>query len=339
MSLLLDARKKSQQAHQDSVTSGPDLLPRDLPQFGSSRSAGQNLFDVKSPAASTGRISNKQNLLIILGGAALLLAAGTAYVWYTVSPSSTPAARTKPPIATPPNNLVPDIVTPQVPPEVSAVSSDTVPPVRRARSRTSSPLTPKNNTVHIVQQAESIDPLLNNAYLAYRSRQFEQSQQLYGQVLKLDANNTDALLGMAVIAQHRGSDSEAKHYYSQALAIDPRNAVANAGMSALISHDNRESRLKNLLNEQQDSSSLHFALGNQYAAQSRWGEAQQAYSNAYKLEPDNAELAFNLAVSLDRLGKNHLAAQHYQRALQLDQSHSAGFDHAQIEQRIQALTR
>ena len=187
-------------------------------------------------------------------------------------------------------------------------------------------------------QDDSIDPLLNNAYLAYRNGKFDEAQQLYGQALKLDTNNTDALLGLAAIAQRRGEDSLAAHYYAQVMALDPRNAVANAGMSALTTDGNRESRLKTLLNEQQDSSSLHFALGNYYAEQSRWGEAQQAYFNAYKVDPDNAELAFNLAVSLDRLGQKKPAAQYYQRALQLDPGDHAGFDHATISQRIKDLT-
>jgi Flp pilus assembly protein TadD len=109
-------------------------------------------------------------------------------------------------------------------------------------------------------------------------------------------------------------------------------------MSALTTDGNRDSRLKTLLNEQQDSSSLHFALGNRYAEQSRWAEAQQAYSNAYRLESNNAELAFNLAISLDRLGQKKSAVQFYQRALQLDSQQSAGFDHKQISQRIEDLT-
>jgi Tfp pilus assembly protein PilF len=49
-------------------------------------------------------------------------------------------------------------------------------------------------------------------------------------------------------------------------------------------------------------------------------------------------LAFNLAVSLDRLGQKKSAAQYYQRALQLDPQLSAGFDHKQISQHIEDLT-
>ena len=188
------------------------------------------------------------------------------------------------------------------------------------------------------RQEEPIYPILNNAYLAYRSGNLDQAQQLYLRALNLDANNSDALLGLAAIAQRRGEDKMAAHYYAQVLALDPRNAVANAGMSALTTDDNRESRLKTLLNEQQDSPTLHFALGNYYAEQSRWGEAQQAYFNAYKLDPGNAELAFNLAVSLDRLGHKKPAAQYYQRALQLDPDHHASFDYAIITQRIKDIT-
>jgi Flp pilus assembly protein TadD len=97
-------------------------------------------------------------------------------------------------------------------------------------------------------------------------------------------------------------------------------------------------QLKKLLHEQQDSSALHFALGNQYAAQDRWADAQQSYFNAYKLDPKNAQTAFNLGVSLDRLGQKKFAAQYYRSALELDSQKHTGFDHAQISSRIEELT-
>ncbi|HEU0282194.1 MAG TPA: tetratricopeptide repeat protein, partial [Gallionella sp.] len=167
-----------------------------------------------------------------------------------------------------------------------------------------------------------------------------EAQQFYLAMFKKDAQNPDALLGLAAIAQQHGENLEAAQYFSRVLILDPRNAVANAGMSALNANDDyNESRLKTLLREQGNSAALHFALGNLYAGQSRWSEAQQAYFNAYTLESGSAEFSFNLAVSLDHLGQEKLAAQHYQRAIQLDPSHSAGFDHAQISQRMQELAR
>ncbi len=370
MSLLLDARKKSQQAHsaqagngshsglEHSLESHPDSASHpaspaapssDAPSPGNrARIAGQNLFNAKSRAPSFARAGINRNLLIALGGTVLLLAAGAGYVWYIISAGNTQpprpmmlsAASVAPPTSTtaqPQNKLVPEIAPTQVASETKPAGIAKL--AHAARSAAKAPQARREHSMLVEQhQDEPIDPLLNSAYLAYRGGKFEQAQQLYRKVLNLDSSNTDALLGLAVIAQRRGADSLAAHYYAQVMALDPRNAVANAGMSALTTDDNRESRLKTLLNEQGNSSSLHFALGNYYSEQARWGEAQQAYSNAYRLEPDNAELAFNLAVSLDRLGQKKSAAEYYQRALQLDPEHNAGFDHAKISQRIEELT-
>jgi tetratricopeptide (TPR) repeat protein len=364
MSLLIDAQKKSQLAQNakdggsthSAQKPGSEPYPTHPPSApdNKARIAGQNLFNAKSSAPSFARARINRNLLIALSGTVLLLTAGAGYVWYAISPSNTQPTRPvsmpvvaspvkSAPATTPPQgNLVPQIASTQIVPTIAISTKPNIPkqthaakPLDRATSRQVRNASPLRIEQH---KDESIDPLLNDAYLAYRSGKFERAQQLYREVLKLDANNTDALLGMAVIAQRRGADNMAANYYAQVMALDPRNAVANAGMSALSTDDNRESRLKTLLNEQRNSSSLHFALGNYYAVQSRWSEAQQAYSNAYKLEPDNAELAFNLAVSLEHLGQKKTAAQYYQRALQLDPGNNAGFDHANIPQRIEELT-
>jgi tetratricopeptide (TPR) repeat protein len=376
MSLLLDARKKSQQAlsasGEEGFSAGRELsleppsgaaaqsaspsasLPAADP-FGdnTARKAGQNLFKAKSSVPSNAFASINRKVLIALGLVVIFLVAGAGYVWYIISPDNSQPVRAiplPPPHIEPPpttaqshTNLVPEITSPQrdstvTPIAKSAKSSRT----RKTDSQANSPLppAPQNNSVHIIEQRqdEPIDALLHNAYLAYRSGKLEQAQQQYREALNLDSSNTDALLGLAVIAQRHGMDSMAAHYYAKVMALDPRNAVANAGMSALTTDDNRESRLKTLLNEQQDSASLHFALGNYYAGLARWGEAQSAYFDAYKLEPDNAELAFNLASSLDHLGQKKLAAQYYERALQLDAGNQAAFDHAKILTRIKALT-
>ena len=359
MSLLLDARKKSQQASSaltgDGSHTGPELSLEPLsdstshpasstaPPDSSARAAGQNLFNAKSHGSSLARPGVNRNLLYALIGTVVLLAAGAGYVWYAISAGSTQRTVARPAVAMlekpstatiqQKNNLVPDVVSAESSkPAASRKPAHARAAVKAARAN-------KSNPVIIEQhQDEPIDPILNNAYLAYRGGNLDQAQQLYLRAHNLDSNNSDALLGLAAIAQRRGEDKMASHYYAQVLALDPRNAVANAGMSALSTDTNRESRLKSLLNEQQSSSSLHFALGNYYAEQSRWGEAQQAYFDAYKEEPDNAELAFNLAVSLDRLGQTKPAARYYQRALQLDQGNHAGFDHATTSQRIKELT-
>jgi hypothetical protein len=367
MSLLLDARKKLQQAHSAqgeehalqttelSLEELPDLMAKessDARPTENARSAGQNLFVAKSPFLASGRILPNRNLLFALGGTILLLAIGAGYFVYLDSSSNTaplrPAgASPAAPLAQVPPPAVGEPAAPQGALVPGIAEADSAGATRQARGVIQAPVAsaprPASASPVRVEQRISeplVDPLLNDAYLAYRDGKLEEAQQLYLAMFRKDAGNTDALLGLASIAQQRGEDRTAAQYYARVLAQDPRNALANAGMSALSADsDNNESRLKILLREQGNSAALHFALGNLYAGQTRWGEAQQAYFSAYTLESGNAEFAFNLAVSLDHLGQSKLAAQHYQRAIQLDLSHIAGFDHAQISQRVQELTR
>ena len=191
------------------------------------------------------------------------------------------------------------------------------------------------------QEGYAVDPTLLAAWQAYRSGDLRTAWQHYSDVLKKDAKNRDALLGMAAIAQQQSQDAIAVRYYNKVLMLDPRDPIAHAGMLSLLGPGNEagaESRLKLLLSQQPQSAALHFALGNLYLEQSRWSDAQQAYFNACNLEQDNAQFAFNLAVSLDHLGQGKLAAQHYLRALQLDLSDNPGFNRAQTQQRINELT-
>ena len=100
-----------------------------------------------------------------------------------------------------------------------------------------------------------------------------------------------------------------------------------------------ESRLKTLIAGQPQSAQLHFSVGNQYAHQSRWTEAQAAYFKAYSIDPANADYAFNLAVSLDQLRQKKPALEYYQRALALVDKRAASFDPAQARTRVQELSK
>src|SRR5258705_12650179 len=82
------------------------------------------------------------------------------------------------------------------------------------------------------------------------------------------------------------------------------------------------------------SAALRFTLGNLYASQSRWGEAQAEYYEAYRLEPGSADIAYNLAASLDHLGHSRLAAEHYARALEAARERSGQFDAAASARRL-----
>lgn len=188
----------------------------------------------------------------------------------------------------------------------------------------------------------TVDPQTEQAYQAFQQGNLTAARDLYQRVLQREPSNRDALLGLAAIDTRTRDYDTAEMRYLRLLEIDPRDPHALAGIVALRGQTDpvqSESRLKTLLSAQPDVAHLHFALGNQYAAQSRWPEAQAAYFKAYSLEPDNPDFAFNLAVGLDRLRQAKPALDYYQRALSLASTRSAGFDKSIAATRIRELSR
>jgi tetratricopeptide (TPR) repeat protein len=191
------------------------------------------------------------------------------------------------------------------------------------------------------QPVAHVDQTLLEAYKAFTEGDHRQAQQLYRQVLRKNTHQTDALLGMAAIAQNEGRNADAVGWYQKVLEIEPHNTVALSGVVNTMPKGNgisQESRLKNLIASQPQVASFHASLGNLYAAQEQWTQAQQAYFEANRYDNDNAEYAFNLAVSLEHLKKPTLALSHYQRALALVLKTKATLpDKDQIQARIDAL--
>lgn len=189
----------------------------------------------------------------------------------------------------------------------------------------------------------SINPTLMSAYEAYNAGNDAEAQKLYKQVLQRDLRNVDALLGLGAIASRQGRIADANSWYGKVLEIEPRNSIAQSAMldneaqisSAQGYEQDTENRLKTMLTKQPDDANLHVALGNFYAERNQWSSAQQAYFDANRLNP-SADNAFNLAVSLDHMGKPKLALPYYQRALALASSNS-NIDKAALEARIAAI--
>lgn len=206
------------------------------------------------------------------------------------------------------------------------------------------PSADSGNALRLTHNRPVSQPTIEQAYDALQAGHLEAAQRAYQQVLREDPKRTDALLGLATIAARQGNVERAHSYYLLALESDPNDPTAQAGVIQTRGQSDpaqSESRLKTALANQPDSPALLFALGNLYARELRWGEAQQAYFRAYSTEPDNADFIFNLAVSLDQLHQDRLAAQYYQMALNAADAsgnpRAAGFDRAQVQKRIQEL--
>lgn len=184
-----------------------------------------------------------------------------------------------------------------------------------------------------------LDNRLQEAYQSYQQGNYSKAKKLYLAVLQEDKHSRDALLGLAGIAAQNQQITQAKRYYQQVLQFYPKDAVAEAGLIDLQDGEipENENALKNQLNQQPESSHLQFILGNFYSRQNRWSEAQQAYFEAYRRNNQHPDYAYNLAVSLDQLGKSQAALPYYQRALTLSSNHKANFDSQIVQQRISEL--
>ena len=327
----------------------------------SERAAARNMFSAKQPAKS------RTALWLIVGAGSFTLLGVVAYFWWQLQAVSGGSLAKSAPIA-PLATQSPLPSTPQ-PPAAQVIAQHTEPPVEAApvplppeqkspvvetppieqtfrpqKPAAQTPQTPADGRVRLSPSLPKTNQTLERAYDALQQGRLEEAQRGYEQVLRSDAKNTDALLGLATIAATRGQTEQAHSFYLRTLESDPNNATAQAGIVNTRGQADpslSESRLKTALGNQPDSPDLYFALGNLYAQQSRWSEAQQAYFRAYAGDPDNADFLFNLAVSLDHLHQNKLAAQYYQMALKTAEANGStrpvSFDRIQVRARISEL--
>lgn len=331
------------------VRKGPSVQqkPPPMPQTGAGaeREAARNVFSAKrTPAPS------RTTLWIVLTAVGLAaLSIGGWFVWQLQSmgnnslsarpaPSAS-AIQQPPPAAVPPQALTPppQTMAPPAEPEAAApiFAPEKTPKAAPAPHEAESP-------VRITRGELRINPALLKAYEQLQADDLNAAARSYEQVLRADPRNTDALLGMAAIAQRTGQTADAENWYVRALEADPKDINAQAGLINLRGQTDptaAESRLKGLLATQPDSATLNFALGNLYAGQRRWPDAQLAYFHAHTADPANPDYLFNLAASLDNMHMPKLALEYYQSALAAGAGRKTGFDVNQVKARVLELQR
>ena len=319
------------------------------------RSAARNVFAAKQPPKS------RAPLWLFLGLIGVAAVGIGGYFWWQLQ-SMPGTSLARPPTPVPSNTNSPAAQSPtqaaiplaearrlepaQLPPLSEPAKLQTTEPSplperhERASAPAAAPPAEPDSSIRLSSSRPKQNPTLSRAYEALQADRLNDARRDYEQVLRSDAKNTDALLGLATIAVRQGQADNATELYLRVLEADPKDVNAKAGLINLKGQSDpalAESRLKTLLASQPDSAALNFALGNLLASQTRWSDAQQAYFRAHTAEPENADYLFNLAVSLDHLHQNKLAAQHYQSALNAAETYSAAFDRNQVRNRLLEL--
>jgi tetratricopeptide (TPR) repeat protein len=329
---------------------------------GTDAHAAQTVFKAKAaqePARNRG--------MLWVGAAAIgvVVLAVLGYVWYSLNAMTPPqrvAARVPRPMPiTPPASdpSAPRMDVPFVPPvgpaDASGVSANAAPAEPAAPA--AAPPAPRSAADEVLahaapsapeavkltrteEPAPRIPPDVDAGYRALVAGDLATARARYAAALAADATNLDALLGLATIDARTGDPAAAAQRYRRVLDIDPRNATAIAGLAALVDSgrpDAVESELRGEIGRHPGSVALHFSLGNLYARQARWGEAQAEFFEAFRLDPASADAAFNLAVSLDHMGSRKAAADYYRRAIAAARSGPRQFDPAQAAGRVAEL--
>jgi TolA-binding protein len=293
---------------------------------------------------------------------ALLIAAGYGLYFYLMTrpqswtPSASPPA---PPPATAPASAPPAVRPPApepaapapaqavttAPAQATATPADLPRPARpagasrppRQPAASATPSTPAAAAPVAILSPAPQTNLLEQAYAAYQTGNLDAARALYQQSAR-SGPNPQALLGLAGISQARGDSAEAIRLYQAVLEISPGNAVAEAALLDMLGASDPAAavaRVKQMI-AREPSGFLFFALGNLYADQGRWSDAELAYFEAYQREPKNADYAFNLAVSLDNLKQVDAAARYYDIALR-HAGPATRFDRGQAAKRLDLL--
>jgi Tfp pilus assembly protein PilF len=366
MSLLLDALKRAEQEKQARQSPAPGKPALELAPIASAQpqAAGRagapaaGAPSAPSPATSakaTREGGPRKALWVAAAAIVLLIVAGGAYVWYSIAALSPPAIARAPaprPIAAPPpaSPILPaptptsSAPTAKVDPPVALVDAPKPRPAPQARSAPPDAAT-ASAPAGMLQPARPADrariaPEVASGYAALRRGDLAVAKRDYAAALAADGANLDATLGLATAEARGGRMDAAVTLYRRALEIDPRNATALAGLAALSDltrPDMLEQQLSREIAQHPSSASLHFMLGNVYASQSLWTQAQAAYYEAHRLDPGNPDILHNLAVSLDRLGQPRLAATMYRRALEAARSQATQLDVAAVQKRLDEI--
>ena len=192
-----------------------------------------------------------------------------------------------------------------------------------------------------------LHPSMIAAYESYQNGDYDLASRLYQQVLMSESNNRDAMLGLASVYLKQNNTSQAQNYYARLLELNPRDPIARAALLEISMRDDpvrQETELKSLISAFPGVAPISFALGNLYASQNRWSEAQSAYFNALlsaKATSTNGNIspdyAFNLAVSLERLNQLRAAIDYYREAEAFSRDTVPGFNINLLNQRINIL--
>lgn len=205
--------------------------------------------------------------------------------------------------------------------------------------------TPPSQSTAIIRKGtpkkDLLSETIDDAYAAYTTGDYVLAEQKYRDALSLDPLNRDAILGAAAVRMTQQKYRQALDLYQRQLTRDPQDEYAHAGILSIASVEASSpellSRVNDLLKTYPNAGHLHFLKGRLLAQRFRWAAAQASFFNAWSQNPERADYAYNLAISLDHIKQQNEALKFYRRAISGRVSTLSPSDLAAIDKRIAQL--
>jgi len=166
-----------------------------------------------------------------------------------------------------------------------------------------------------------IDSELKKALQYQQAGQFEQAEDIYRKILKVNPNHPEALHLLGIIAYQFKKYDIAVPLISKAIRIDPNQSAYYSNMGLVLKEqgklDEAVACLQKAIQLDPDHAKAYNNMGNVLYEQRRPDKAVTCYRKALQLDPKNADALNNLGDALEKVGNSEEAVTYFHKALQL----------------------
>lgn len=165
-----------------------------------------------------------------------------------------------------------------------------------------------------------VDSLYEQGRAALKSRQIDDSIELFRQALTLEPQHTESLESLASALFVKGDFPAAAEYFARLADLIPTQTRFNVNLGAVLNrmgnHKQAEAALRKVLQRDPRNFDAYYNLGITYRKTNQTNLAISAYREAVRLNPQMAEAYYNLGNIYADLKNHTLAAMNFRKALE-----------------------
>jgi tetratricopeptide (TPR) repeat protein len=170
-----------------------------------------------------------------------------------------------------------------------------------------------------MSKSDRIDDLVQKGSACHRLGEFDEAEEAYKKILKIEPNNFDALQLMGALLAQVKKYSEALKYLSKALKINPSDARIQFNQGIVLKELKRfDDALQSYDRAIQIEAGYADAYNNRgivLKELKRFDDALQSYDRAIKIEPSYSQAYYNRGVILQELKHFDEALVNYDQAI------------------------